>query len=83
MLEFQGKGVETMKKNLVEKKKYPKVCESCLHGRLSPDEESVLCIKKGIVAPDDRCRKYSYDPLKRRPQKPLIVEQADPSEFTL
>lgn len=72
-----------MKKKLLEKKKYPAVCETCLHGRLSPDEESVLCIKKGIVQPDGKCRKYSYDPLKRRPQKPLLIEQADPADFTL
>ena len=39
--------------------------------------------KKGIVEPDGRCRKYSYDPLKRRPKKPLLVEKADPSEFEL
>ena len=83
MLIFNGKGVERMKKKLLEKKKYPAVCENCVHGRLSPDGESVLCIKKGIVAPDGKCIKYSYDPLKRKPKKPLLVEQADPSEFIL
>ncbi len=72
-----------MNKKLLEKKKYPAVCETCLHGRLSPDKETVLCIKKGIVQPDGKCRKYSYDPLKRQPKKPLIIEQADPSEFIL
>ena len=72
-----------MKRKLTEKKKYAAVCENCLHGRLSPDEETVLCIKKGIVQPDGTCRRYSYDPLKRRPKKPLIVQQADPSEFEL
>ena len=72
-----------MKKRLLEKKKYPAVCETCLHGRLSPDEESVLCVKKGIVEPDGKCRRYSYDPLKRRPKKPLLVERADPSDFDL
>lgn len=72
-----------MKSKLLEKKKYPPACEYCKHGRLSPDEESVLCIKKGIVETDGKCRKYSYDPLKRRPKKPLIVERANPSEFEL
>ncbi len=38
-----------MKSKLLEKKKYPAACEYCKHGRLSPDEKSVLCIKKGIV----------------------------------
>ncbi len=77
------KGVERMKNKLFEKKKYPSVCEYCVHGRLSPDEESVLCIKKGIVSPDGKCRRYAYDPLKRKPKKPLIIEKADPSEFEL
>ena len=83
MLIFQGKDVESMKSKLLEKKKYPAACEYCKNGRLSPDEQMVLCIKKGLVAPDGKCRKYSYDPLKRRPKKPLIVQQADPSEFEL
>lgn len=72
-----------MKKKLFEKKKYPAVCESCIHGRISPDESSVLCIKKGIVELGGKCRSYSYDPLKRKPKKPLIIERADPSEFEL
>ncbi len=83
MLEFEGKGVELMKSKLLEKKKYPAACEYCKHGRLSPDEQTVLCIKKGLVAPDGKCRKYSYDPLKRRPKKPLIIQQANPAEFEL
>lgn len=72
-----------MRKKLFEKKKYPPSCEHCVHGRLSPDEQSVLCIKKGIVSTDGKCMKYVYDPLKRRPQKPLMIEKADPSEFEL
>lgn len=72
-----------MKRKLLEKKKYPAVCENCLHGRLSPDEQSVLCIKKGIVEPDGSCRRYSYDPLKRKPKKPLLIEQANPADFEL
>ena len=72
-----------VKKKLLEKKNYPPACEYCKNGRLSPDEKSVLCIKKGIVAPDGKCLSYSYDPLKRRPKKPLTVTAADPSEFEL
>ena len=72
-----------MRKKLFEKKKYPPMCEHCVHGRLSPDEQSVLCIKKGIVETDGKCGRYLYDPLKRRPKKPLMIEKADPSEFEL
>lgn len=83
MLSFNSKGVELMKNKLLEKKKYPPACEYCKHGRLSPDEESVLCVKKGIVETDSKCIRFSYDPLKRRPKKKLLVEKADPSEFEL
>lgn len=72
-----------MKNKLLEKKKYPAACEYCKNGRLSPDEQTVLCVKKGLVAPDGKCMRYSYDPLKRRPKKPLMVQKADPSEFDL
>lgn len=72
-----------VKKKLLEKKNYPPACEYCKKGRLSPDEKSVLCVKKGIVAPEGKCLSYSYDPLKRRPKKPLTVATADPSEFEL
>ena len=72
-----------MKSKLLNKDAYEAICRNCKHGRLSPDESSVLCIKKGIVETDGKFRKYSYDPLKRRPQKPLIIERANPSEFEL
>ena len=72
-----------VKRKLLEKKKYPSVCETCLHGRLSPDAQSVLCVKKGIVETDGKCRKYSYDPLKRIPKKPLLVQQANPEDFKI
>lgn len=83
MLKFIRKDVESMKSKLLEKKKYPAACEYCKHGRLSPDEKSVLCIKKGIVELDGKCRRYAYDPLKRRPKKPLLIEKANPSDFEL
>lgn len=72
-----------MKRKLLNKKKYPPSCRHCRHGRLAPDENSVLCIKKGIVDKDGKCRSYSYDPLKRIPQKPPEPPKADPSDFEL
>lgn len=83
MLKSIGKVVERMKGKLVNKKQYDAVCRHCKNGRLAPDKESVLCIKKGIVDPDGKCRRYVYDPLKRIPKKPLKVETANPSEFEL
>ena len=56
-----------MKSKLFNKNAYEAVCRNCKNGRLSPEGESVLCVKKGIVDPDGKCRRYSYDPLKRVP----------------
>jgi len=42
-------------------------CEYCALGQLSFDQEKVLCSKRGVVDPWYRCRRFSYDPLKRQP----------------
>ena len=72
-----------MKSKLLNKDAYEAICRNCKHGRLSPEGDTVLCVKKGIVDPDGSCRRYSYDPLKRIPKKPLLVERANPSDFEI
>lgn len=72
-----------MKSKLLNKNAYESVCRNCRHGRLSPEGDSVLCVKKGITDPDGNCRRYSYDPLKRIPRKPLTVSSANPEDFDL
>ena len=77
------KGVIEIKRKLINKKKYPPACKYCRHGRLSPNEQSVLCLKKGITEPNHKCVKFAYDPLKRRPQAPLQPVTADEKDFEL
>lgn len=72
-----------MKSKLLNKNAYEAVCKNCKYGRLSPDGENVLCVKKGVVEPDGKCRRYSYDPLKRVPRKAPVLMTADPSDFDL
>ncbi len=72
-----------MKKKLLNKNAYEAICRNCKHGRLSPEGDTVLCMKKGIVDPDDTCRRYSYDPLKRVPRKMPAVREANPEDFDL
>ena len=50
------------------RKNIEKSCDYCIHGT-ALDEETVLCIKKGVVKRDGKCRKFSYDPCKRTPVK--------------
>lgn len=51
------------------RKKIEPSCSYCKRGR-SIDEETVVCIKKGLIAPWDSCGKFQYDPLKRVPPAP-------------
>ena len=43
-------------------------CAYCEHGDYTSDHKSILCVKRGIVAPSYSCRKYLYAPLKRIPK---------------
>lgn len=72
-----------MKSKLLNKNAYEAICRNCKHGRLSPEGDTVLCVKKGIVDPDGSCRRYSYDPLKRVPRKMPAVREANPEDFDL
>ncbi len=63
---------------------YPKCCRYCEKGSLSFDESAVLCEKKGIVGPDDCCKKFVYDPLKRVPfERKLPVGGYSTEDFSL
>ena len=57
---------------LFEKKMDPR-CAYCQ--RCAPlDEESVMCIKKGVVPAGFHCRAFKYDPLKRVPPRPAAPD---------
>ena len=48
-------------------------CAHCKRG--SPlDEETVICVKHGVVPAAGACRRFRYDPLKRIPPKPISVD---------
>lgn len=47
-------------------------CAYCDRG--APLEDgTVLCPKKGVVAPADSCGSFRYDPLRRTPPKPALL----------
>lgn len=54
-------------------------CSYCRHGN-SISESEVACVKRGIVERDSFCRKFKYDPLKREPEQPLILDTHDLTE---
>lgn len=58
-------------------------CEYCNFGRLSADLESVLCSKNGVMSPSSSCRKFKYDPLKRRPKRAPKLMEFSKEDFEL
>ena len=71
-----------MKQTLLNAKIRP-ACVYCAVGRLSCDGKSVLCVKKGVMQPDSRCRAFRYDPLKRVPQVKPQLPDFSAEEFSL
>ncbi len=71
-----------MKKLLNEKEISPS-CSYCANGKESPDGETVLCKKKGIVEKNFACKKFVYDVLKRQPRRPIALEKFNPEDFSL
>lgn len=76
------KQVITLKK-LLNKKEISPSCSYCEYGKLSPDGETVLCKKKGVVEKGFSCRKFSYDVLKRQPKRPLPLQKFNEEDFSL
>ncbi len=66
------------------RKKIEKSCSYCEHATILSNEQ-VLCIKKGVVSPTGKCRKFTYSPCKRIPPKPkaLDFEKYDQEDYSL
>lgn len=59
-------------------------CEYCRHGRLSPDDKMILCVKKGIMMPNSSCASFKYDPLLRKPKpKSRIFKDYSEDDFSI
>ncbi|MBQ3103759.1 MAG: hypothetical protein IJC58_05700 [Oscillospiraceae bacterium] len=48
-------------------------CAYCAKGN-QINEREVACLKKGIVAVENHCRAFKYDPLKRTPPRPADLD---------
>ncbi len=58
-------------------------CEYCDFGRLTVDENSVLCSKNGVMSPLSSCRHFKYDPLKRRPKRQPKLKEFSKEDFEI
>lgn len=66
------------------RKKIERSCAYCQYGA-KLDEETILCAKKGTKSPEDKCRKFKYDPCKRIPvkAKALDFSKYEQDDFSL
>lgn len=65
------------------KKELTRVCEYCEYARIICDDANVLCSHRGVVAKEYRCRRFSYDPLKRTPTPPQSFNIPDAKELQI
>ncbi len=54
-------------------------CAYCAHGSAINDFE-VACEKKGIVDSAGHCRRFTYDPLRRVPPRPAVLDDKHSAE---
>ncbi|MDR2525774.1 MAG: hypothetical protein LBC83_06295 [Oscillospiraceae bacterium] len=70
------------KKRLFKSAAFAPACEYCLRGKHSPDGGCVLCAERGVMLMQSSCKKYVYDPLKRRPRPSPALPEFDPEQFS-
>lgn len=70
------------KKKLFGNRKEPR-CETCAHGKLSANGESVLCVQGGALPLSHSCRRYQYDPLRRVPKRRPVLGEYSAADFAL
>lgn len=66
------------------RKKIQRRCSYCAHGTQLEDDQ-ILCVKKGVVPAEGKCRRFLYDPCKRIPVKARALDfsKYDKEDFSL
>ena len=66
------------------RKKMEHSCGYCENGT-ALDDGQILCARKGLRTPEDKCLRFRYDPCKRIPKraKALDFSKYDQEDFTL
>ena len=58
-------------------------CEYCESASEVCDGDAVLCSRHGMVGREHICRRFSYDPLKRRPAPFRMPDNIDVADLLL
>ena len=66
------------------RKKMERLCSYCENGAELEDGQ-ILCARKGLRMPEDKCWHFRYDPCKRIPKKvkALDFSKYDQEDYTL
>jgi len=64
-------------------KKISPDCEYCKHGYILSNDIDCACKKYGLIQRKDKCGKFIYDPLKRKPKQPKSVESFSEEDFNI
>ena len=64
-------------------KELPRSCKYCVFGKDSLISKEKQNKKRGVTDPNDYCRHYKYDPLRRVPEKVKIADGYKPEDFSL
>ncbi len=70
-----------MRQKLFNKKDHTPNCATCVHARVIEGDAELLCVHEGVVDETDACRRYTYDPLKRRPTKHRLSGEFSAEDF--
>lgn len=62
-------------------KNIPLSCSYCKYGKILSNEMHCVCSKYGLVFITDKCSKFKYDPIKRKPSPPIIIDGDDNVEI--
>lgn len=79
---IKTKNMGAKMKNKIFNKKLSKFCKNCAFS-VETAGTDLLCRHRGAVSPDDVCRKYKYDPLKRNPELVGINNDFNEEDFKL
>ncbi len=61
----------------------PPKCIYCETGIITNDGKEVLCRRMGVMQPDSCCKKFRYDPLRRKPQTLKVQSDFSAEDFSL
>ncbi len=58
-------------------------CSYCKNGSATKNGDKIMCLRKGMVEPGFKCRRFKYDPLKRVPSKQAELPEFSEADFEL